>query len=94
LRVAVLNDFEAAGYGITIISEKDYVVLNDMPAAPQASSSLGPTFGLQIVNQEAHLLHAFMPECLPTSKVCVPVVLSVTIDKLGPDLRACSPRLV
>lgn len=38
LRVAVLNDFEAAGYGITVISENDYVTLNAVPAAPQASS--------------------------------------------------------
>lgn len=37
LRVAVLNDFEAAGYGITVISQNDYVVLNNVPAAPQAS---------------------------------------------------------
>lgn len=35
LRVAVLNDFEAAGYGISVITEKDWVVLNDVPAAPQ-----------------------------------------------------------
>ncbi|DBA88595.1 TPA: hypothetical protein ACH3X1_004243 [Trebouxia sp. C0004] len=47
LRVAVLNDFEAAGYGITIISEKDYVVLNDVPAAPQGPRAvLGPGTGL------------------------------------------------
>ena len=38
--MAVLNDFEAAGYGITIITEKDYVVLNDVPAVPQASFSI------------------------------------------------------
>lgn len=36
--MAVLNDFEAAGYGITVISENDYVTLNAVPAAPQASS--------------------------------------------------------
>ena len=39
LRVAVLNDFEAAGYGITVLSENDYVALNAVPAAPQACSS-------------------------------------------------------
>ena len=39
LRVAVLNDFEAAGYGITVISENDYVPLNAVPAAPQVCSA-------------------------------------------------------
>ncbi|KAL3158173.1 hypothetical protein ABBQ32_011762 [Trebouxia sp. C0010 RCD-2024] len=47
LRVAVLNDFEAAGYGITVISETDYVALNDVPAAPQGPRAvLGPGTGL------------------------------------------------
>ncbi|KAL3136733.1 hypothetical protein ABBQ38_005450 [Trebouxia sp. C0009 RCD-2024] len=47
LRVAVLNDFEAAGYGITVISENDYVALNDVPAAPQGPRAvLGPGTGL------------------------------------------------
>ena len=58
--MAVLNDFEAAGYGITIISEKDYVVLNDVPAAPQvrqrftcpAAGQVRCTFSAFNVNNE------------------------------------------
>lgn len=47
LRVAVLNDFEAAGYGISVITEKDWVVLNNVPAAPQGPRAvLGPGTGL------------------------------------------------
>ena len=41
IRVAVLNDFEAAGYGITVISENDFVTLNNVPAAPQVSCIQG-----------------------------------------------------
>lgn len=43
LRVAVLNDFEAAGYGISVITEKDWEVLNNVPAAPQVCPSVTPS---------------------------------------------------
>lgn len=35
-KTAVLNDFEAVGYGIPVLDAKDMVVLNDVPMVPQA----------------------------------------------------------
>lgn len=35
-KTAVLNDFEAVGYGIPALDAKDMVVLNDVPMVPQA----------------------------------------------------------
>lgn len=35
-KTAVLNDFEAVGYGIPALNAKDMVVLNDVPMVPQA----------------------------------------------------------
>lgn len=33
-RFAILNDFEAVGYGIPAVAETDVVVLNDAPIVP------------------------------------------------------------
>ena len=33
--MAVLNDFEAAGYGVTAVRADDMVVLNDVEAEPK-----------------------------------------------------------
>lgn len=30
--MAVINDFEAVGYGIPVLEDKDLLVLNDVPA--------------------------------------------------------------
>ena len=38
-RVAVLNDFEANGYGILALQPEDVAVLHDAPATPKVSSS-------------------------------------------------------
>lgn len=35
-RTAVLNDFEAVGYGIPALAAEDLVVLNDAPVVPHA----------------------------------------------------------
>ena len=35
-RMAVLNDFEANGYGVTAMDEKHLVTLNEVPAADKA----------------------------------------------------------
>jgi glucokinase len=35
-RVAVLNDFEAVGYGIPALESSDLVALNDVPQVPEA----------------------------------------------------------
>lgn len=42
-RMAVLNDFEANGYGVTAVSEENLISLNEVPAKPQArpASRLG-----------------------------------------------------
>lgn len=46
-RVAVINDFEALGYGIPELEEKDLLVLNDVPAEDKAPMAvLGPGTGL------------------------------------------------
>ena len=34
-RMAVLNDFEACGYGVPALQEEDLLVLNDVPARPK-----------------------------------------------------------
>ena len=34
--MAVLNDFEANGYGVTAMDEKHLVTLNEVPAADKA----------------------------------------------------------
>lgn len=47
LRVAVLNDFEAAGYGVTVLAETDYIALNDVTPTPKGPKAvLGPGTGL------------------------------------------------
>ena len=38
-RMAVLNDFEANGYGVTALDEHHVVVLNDVPATEKVSVS-------------------------------------------------------
>ena len=38
-RMAVLNDFEANGYGVTALDEQHVVVLNDVPATEKVSVS-------------------------------------------------------
>lgn len=44
---AVLNDFEAVGYGITVVPQDDLVVLHDAPVAPKGPKAvLGPGTGL------------------------------------------------
>lgn len=43
----VLNDFEAVGYGVTVLSNHDVLVLNDVPAEPKGPKAvLGPGTGL------------------------------------------------
>lgn len=32
IRAEVLNDFEAVGYGVPVLTDNDLVVLNDVPA--------------------------------------------------------------
>lgn len=32
IRSTVLNDFEAVGYGVTVLTDNDLVTLNDVPA--------------------------------------------------------------
>ena len=34
-RFAVLNDFEAIGYGVPVVPEEDLVVLHDAPVSPK-----------------------------------------------------------
>ncbi|KAK9843781.1 hypothetical protein WJX81_006046 [Elliptochloris bilobata] len=47
VRMAVLNDFEANGYGVTAVSEENLVVLNDVPAKQKGPKAvLGPGTGL------------------------------------------------
>jgi glucokinase len=36
-RFAVLNDFEAIGYGVPVVPKEDLVVLHDAPVCPKAS---------------------------------------------------------
>lgn len=38
--MAVLNDFEANGYGVTAVSDENLVTLNDVPAKPKARPTL------------------------------------------------------
>ncbi len=38
-RMAVLNDFEANGYGVTAVDEHHVVVLNDVPATHKVHMS-------------------------------------------------------
>eukprot|EP00210_Caulerpa_lentillifera_P006914 g6611.t1 len=46
-KVAVINDFEALGYGIPLLEESDIVVLNDVPVSKQSPIAvLGPGTGL------------------------------------------------
>ncbi|GMH33489.1 hypothetical protein BSKO_01323 [Bryopsis sp. KO-2023] len=46
-RVAVINDFEALGYGVPILDEEEVIVLNDVPAEEKAPIAvLGPGTGL------------------------------------------------
>jgi hypothetical protein len=40
-RMAVLNDFEANGYGVTAVSDENVVVLNNVPAKPKARGRRG-----------------------------------------------------
>jgi glucokinase len=45
--VAVLNDFEAVGYGIPALTAADLVVVNDVPVVPEAPKVvMGPGTGL------------------------------------------------
>ena len=39
-RVAVLNDFEANGYGVPALAPEDLIVLNDVPPAPKVLPKL------------------------------------------------------
>ena len=39
-RMAVLNDFEANGYGVTALEPEHLVVLNDVPSTPKVPSRL------------------------------------------------------
>lgn len=46
-KTAVLNDFEAVGYGIPALDSKDLVALNDVPVVPKAPKVvMGPGTGL------------------------------------------------
>ncbi|KAG2448952.1 hypothetical protein HYH02_005707 [Chlamydomonas schloesseri] len=46
-RVALLNDFEAVGYGIPVLGPHDVVALNDVPVQPKAPKVvMGPGTGL------------------------------------------------
>jgi hypothetical protein len=49
-RMAVLNDFEANGYGVTAVSDENVVVLNNVPAKPKARGRRG----LQPARAPAH----------------------------------------
>lgn len=39
LRVALLNDFEAVGYGIPALQPEDLVVINDVPVQDKVGST-------------------------------------------------------
>ena len=39
-RMAVLNDFEACGYGVPALQPEDLHILNDVPARPKVSLQL------------------------------------------------------
>jgi hypothetical protein len=41
LRVALLNDFEAVGYGIPVLGPHDVVPLNDVPVQPKVTGAAG-----------------------------------------------------
>ena len=41
-RVAILNDFEAVGYGVPVLTDNDLVVLNDVPAEDKARNQPAP----------------------------------------------------
>lgn len=47
IRSTVLNDFEAVGYGVPVLTDNDLVVLNDVPAEDKGPKAvLGPGTGL------------------------------------------------
>ncbi|PSC71239.1 glucokinase [Micractinium conductrix] len=47
IRCTVLNDFEAIGYGVPVLTDNDLVVLNDVPAEDKGPKAvLGPGTGL------------------------------------------------
>ncbi|KAK9817143.1 hypothetical protein WJX72_010262 [[Myrmecia] bisecta] len=51
IRMAVLNDFEAAGYGIPALKPEDVVVLNEVPVMDKAPKAvMGPGTGLGEAN--------------------------------------------
>lgn len=63
-RAAVLNDFEAIGYGVPELTEDDLFTLHDVPPHPKAPKAvLGPGTGLG----EAQL---FWDEAMATYRVC------------------------
>lgn len=51
IRMAVLNDFEACGYGVPALQPEDLHILNDVPARPKAPKAcMGPGTGLGQAN--------------------------------------------
>eukprot|EP00891_Asterochloris_glomerata_P007788 jgi/Astpho2/7788/e_gw1.00117.63.1_t len=51
IRMAVLNDFEACGYGVPALKEKDYIALNNVKARPMGPKAvMGPGTGLGQAN--------------------------------------------
>ena len=60
-RMAVLNDFEANGYGVTALDEKHVVVLNDVPATEKACL-VPPVITAGGSSIHASMLNALVPE--------------------------------
>ncbi len=63
LRVALLNDFEAVGYGIPALQPEDLVVINDVPV----QDKVGPVSksALRGVQSARHILYKATPLTLP-----------------------------
>ena len=60
-RMAVLNDFEANGYGVTALDEKHVVVLNDVPATEKACL-VPPVITAGFSSMQASMLNVLSPE--------------------------------
>lgn len=66
-RMAVLNDFEANGYGVTALDEKHVVVLNEVPAIEKACL-VPPVITAGGSSIQASMLNVLIPESAAQSQ--------------------------
>ena len=59
--MAVLNDFEACGYGVPALKEKDYIALNNVKARPMVGAMMSAARLLQPVVVSARVQFASHP---------------------------------